>query len=178
MMTEMCNQGDTLYVSGSPVHYGSLTVSKRLNIIGPGYFLEENPNTQVGFLPAKVTSPTFKPGAEESVISGMMIDQGMYVQCDGVVIKNNYVHTQGNVNWGSNKDFIIKANNVIVSQNFITSSSDYCWPLYLDGYNIVVSNNYIYRLGTATSGSSIIANNVFKSNRHPAKLKSYSRLLQ
>ena len=101
--------GDTLYVSGSPVHYGSLTLSKRLNIIGPGYFLSENPNTQVGFLPAKVTRPTFRPGAEESVISGMMIEYGLYVYCDGVIIRNNYATATYNDQY-----IKIDANNVII----------------------------------------------------------------
>ena len=40
--------GDTLYLIGSPVNYitTKVTLTKRLVIIGPGYFLNENPNTQ------------------------------------------------------------------------------------------------------------------------------------
>jgi hypothetical protein len=40
--------GDTLYLVGSPVNYitTKVTITKRLVIIGPGYFLNENPDTQ------------------------------------------------------------------------------------------------------------------------------------
>ncbi|GAG44181.1 unnamed protein product, partial [marine sediment metagenome] len=38
--------GDTLYVYGSNTTYGVLATTKRLFIFGPGYFLDENPNTQ------------------------------------------------------------------------------------------------------------------------------------
>ncbi len=41
--------GDTIYVEGSNTPYGSLTVTKRLVFIGPGYFLMENPGTPASF---------------------------------------------------------------------------------------------------------------------------------
>ena len=37
--------GDTVYVAGSVNNYGSVTLTKKLTIIGPGYFLAENPQT-------------------------------------------------------------------------------------------------------------------------------------
>lgn len=39
--------GDTLHVEQSPVSYGNCIFAKRLVIIGSGYFLSNNPNTQV-----------------------------------------------------------------------------------------------------------------------------------
>ena len=39
--------GDTIHIEGSTNSYGSLTITKRLVIIGPGYFLDENPDTPV-----------------------------------------------------------------------------------------------------------------------------------
>jgi hypothetical protein len=39
--------GDTLHVEQSPTTYGPCIFSKRLILIGPGYFLSNNPNTQV-----------------------------------------------------------------------------------------------------------------------------------
>ena len=37
--------GDTLYVAGSSQGYSRLTLSKKLFVFGPGYFLTENPDT-------------------------------------------------------------------------------------------------------------------------------------
>lgn len=39
--------GDTLHIEQSPLTYGNCIFAKRLVIIGPGYFLSNNPNTQV-----------------------------------------------------------------------------------------------------------------------------------
>lgn len=39
---EAAQPGDTLLLAGSSIHYGGLAVKKRLNIVGPGYFLNEN----------------------------------------------------------------------------------------------------------------------------------------
>ena len=45
--------GDTVYFEGSMNAYGSLTITKRLVIIGPGYFLGENDSTQANKKSAK-----------------------------------------------------------------------------------------------------------------------------
>ena len=34
--------GDTILIAGSPTEYGSPTITKRLHLVGPGYFLNEN----------------------------------------------------------------------------------------------------------------------------------------
>jgi len=63
--------GDTLYFEGSTKSYGNLIMDKRLVIIGPGYFLESNPNTQVNKSSAKITRAEINDGAEGSIIMGM-----------------------------------------------------------------------------------------------------------
>ena len=62
--------GDTLHLEGSPDSYGSLTSTKKLVIIGPGYYLGENPNTQAVAIPAYIASVNFNVGSEGSVIMG------------------------------------------------------------------------------------------------------------
>ena len=39
--------GDTIHIEQSPTTYGNCTFTKRLVLIGPGYFLSTNPQTQV-----------------------------------------------------------------------------------------------------------------------------------
>jgi hypothetical protein len=63
--------GDILLVQGSGVSYGDIEVTKKVIIMGPGYFLEENPETQTNFLSAKVNSVLFLSGGQFSVMQGM-----------------------------------------------------------------------------------------------------------
>lgn len=39
---DAADPGDTILIAGSPTSYGGLTLRKRLNLVGPGYFLNEN----------------------------------------------------------------------------------------------------------------------------------------
>ena len=39
------NDNDTLYVEGSTSVYAAASITKKLVVIGPGYFLSENPKT-------------------------------------------------------------------------------------------------------------------------------------
>ncbi|MBX2895712.1 MAG: hypothetical protein KF763_09740 [Cyclobacteriaceae bacterium] len=78
--------GDTLYLIGSGVSYVSegLNVTKRLIIIGPGYFFD-NPETQVSLQPAFLTVSTcnqtivFSEGSAGSVMMGLTIRGTAYV---------------------------------------------------------------------------------------------------
>ena len=70
--------GDTLHIEGSGQTYGILTITKRLIIIGPGFFLAENPNT-IPTLSARVDRIILNPtvldepntGAAGSEIMGL-----------------------------------------------------------------------------------------------------------
>lgn len=66
--------GDTLYVEGSRTRYSSLTCTKRLTIIGPGYFLEDN-KLSAHFFSARTSTFTFNNGSEGSKVIGMVFDQ-------------------------------------------------------------------------------------------------------
>src|SRR5690606_11236363 len=50
------NPGDTLMVEGSPLEYENVTFTKRLVVIGTGYFLSENPQTNANILSSVVRS--------------------------------------------------------------------------------------------------------------------------
>ena len=65
--------GDTLYVEGSSQTYGSLTCSKKLCIIGPGYYLNENPGNQALGLTAQSASLDFGAGSAGSELMGMNV---------------------------------------------------------------------------------------------------------
>ncbi len=39
---DAASSGDTILIAGSPTSYGNVTLTKRLDVVGPGYFLDEN----------------------------------------------------------------------------------------------------------------------------------------
>src|ERR1700759_3437789 len=48
------SDNDTLYVEGSTSVYAAANISKKLVVIGPGYFLPENPKTSNDLLDAQI----------------------------------------------------------------------------------------------------------------------------
>lgn len=58
--------GDTIYVAGSSLDYSAtVTVTKKLYIFGPGFFLAENLDLQANTAPASLSSSiTFDNGSE------------------------------------------------------------------------------------------------------------------
>ena len=86
---DAASDGDTIYVDGSGESYGSITIKKQLTIIGPGYFLDQNPNNPVSNS-AVVFRVTFEPdlnspedrntGAAGSQLIGMDVADGSLSQ--------------------------------------------------------------------------------------------------
>src|SRR6476620_10631294 len=46
--------GDTIHLEGSSIDYTNVTITKKLVIIGPGYFLNENTNVSNDVLSARL----------------------------------------------------------------------------------------------------------------------------
>jgi len=65
--------GDTLYVEGSPFSYGNVDLTKRLVIIGPGYFLGQNPETQACLSTAIFENIAFNAESDGSFMTGMTV---------------------------------------------------------------------------------------------------------
>ncbi|CAH0995848.1 hypothetical protein EMA8858_01976 [Emticicia aquatica] len=65
--------GDTIYIEPSDINYGSITVSKKLVIVGPGYLLNKNPNTPFDKRTAKVAGLAFGIGSSGSKVYGLDI---------------------------------------------------------------------------------------------------------
>ena len=69
--------GDTIHLEQSPTTYGPCIFTKRLIVIGAGYFLSQNPNTQVNTsYGTKVGDLTFyDPGSASSFVYGCEVGQ-------------------------------------------------------------------------------------------------------
>ena len=83
--------GDTLYFIGSPTSYGSLTMTKKLTIYGPGYFLDENPDTQQNKNSATIGQLNFEEGSENSYVSGMTISSNLNINTNDITLQRNHI---------------------------------------------------------------------------------------
>jgi hypothetical protein len=148
--------GDTLYFEGSITSYGSLNLTKRLVLIGPGYFLGQNPQTQADLSYAMIESLTFSLGSKGSVLSGMTLWSGTTIQDTAITLTRN--------NLGSVSVYGPSINNNI--------TGNYIVYLYVSGsQGNTISNNLIIRDAQCWQGicfnlegnsSATVTNNIFK----------------
>lgn len=175
--------GDTLHIEGSPASYGSATFTKKLIVLGPGYFLDENPNSQALLHSGKLGTVTYNMGSEGSVIMGIdFLASGISVFTDDILIRRNKFSSPSgatpdysigtvNIYYHSNNSGI-PANNVIISQNFgLKVAVNYA------STGVLITNNYIaYEAwgGDATTGNALSAhanaiilvqNNIFRRGK-------------
>lgn len=146
--------GDTLYMIGSPINYitTKVTITKRLVIIGPGYFLNENVNAQASVLSAFIDNTTpgvceeleFAAGSDGSVLMGLRILGFLEINANNVLIKRNefrhgYICEKSTVK--------INGSNVLFSQNFVDASpgtSAGVVSVAGEKSGVLIANNYFY----------------------------------
>ncbi|MEI7726809.1 MAG: hypothetical protein WCK09_16990 [Bacteroidota bacterium] len=190
--------GDTIYLESSRLSYGAFTCSKRLVIIGAGYFLDENDSTQANIAGSIIDDLFFSAGSENSIIMGVLVNGHIFCQADRVLIKRVYMKI-GDMN--------IAANNVVVTQCYInrivsaaggnftlTNSvvfykevSGYCIQLYgtstgtirnniICGAQWLNSDEYTNNISTGTTGQATefggtnltVSNNIGAANQYAA----------
>jgi len=177
------NAGDTIYLESSPTSYGSLTASKKIIIIGTGYFLDQNTGLQAFTLTSKVGSITLNGvssgnpsgGSSGSIIEGLTFEGNtVYVNANDIVIRKNYFGsfngnspdwTTGAINIGYNWS----VSNTIISQNFACYINN-----NQPSTGILIMNNFIeyglaYGEGTTNqclvlhvNTIAIVKNNIFR----------------
>ena len=153
--------GDTIYAIGSAQSLGEATFTKKLVIIGPGYFLSENQNLQASPFSAKFGHLTFDAGSEGSIITGCEIQGTLYIKTSNISIIRNYI--------SSPFISIFKdIGNLYIQQNYINPSpSNYVSAISTEENvgPIYITNNYIsyphhYSIDMHKSANAIIENNV------------------
>jgi len=157
--------GDTLYICGSVTSYGNLTLSKKLTLIGPGYFLEQNPHTQVNTETAKLGTITFSTGSSGSLISGLFVSKVVLNANDITIMRNRLQGGADTVSLGSG------ASNIALIQNalYISSSFSSDHFLHFAGSNsgILISNNILrsstyQKIIIPNTSSALVEHNVFE----------------
>jgi hypothetical protein len=161
---DAASAGDTIYVegNGNNAHYGEITISKKLIIIGPGYFLTQNDSTSAIPINATVSSIMIQASATETEIYGLTIidngatwDYGIKIKASGTIVSRNHLN-------GSNDRIVLDGNvqDVAIIQNYgysVTISSG------VTATNVLISNNYFEdRIYLNNLSNGIISNNVIR----------------
>lgn len=175
--------GDIIIVQGSGTNYGDIIVTKRLTIMGPGYFLNQNPQTQAVLATAKLNSIYFKNGSSGSILEGMDVvgytsSLGYGLQCGlGVVtnfsikIDSSSVHCISNfwsqwIQISNSTGTIIKScyGNAIVAyidiSDLLIENSIFASAFFDNAY---VKNSLFY-YGLDGNGQACVNNCLFKNN--------------
>ena len=180
--------GDTVYLESSPTSYGGLNCTKKLAIIGTGYFLDVNAGLQAFALSSKVDGITFNTGSGGSIIEGVSTgSNAISIYANDIVIRRNYIgafsstdpiYYTGPVNIysGASNIFITQnyglsiTNNsastgILIANNLIALPSYYgegstgnC--IQLNPNTVAIIKNNIFRRGTVNAYNSNITNNI------------------
>jgi hypothetical protein len=169
--------GDTLYLIGSPNNYltAKLLLSKRLTIIGPGYFLNENPDTQsvpvsalLSFISGCTESLEYASGSEGSILMGVTVSGLVVINTNNIAIRRCFInHVIGGC---FNENIIVNGSNCLIQQNYISGSFSRGVKVNPGMANVTISNNYIaFHCANcdasipallATGATTVISNNV------------------
>ncbi len=135
--------GDIILVEGSPFAYAAgFSITKKVILQGPGYFLNENSSVQASKHPAVTSTITLAAGSEGSVVSGFTFSNILEVRTSNIIISNNRF---------SGSTGILVSNttvcsNLLVHGNYFeqgVNAALYNNPTSLVFTNVVVTNNYI-----------------------------------
>ncbi|MEZ4776971.1 MAG: hypothetical protein R3D00_27600 [Bacteroidia bacterium] len=142
--------GDTIYVIGSQVSYGTITIAKKLTLIGAGY----NPSNQFGLrstLDYVYFSTSVAPNTSSSGSKVMgFASSGFYgnaANVNDIILERNNVYT---INLTTNNSGWIIQNNLI---DYISLSNN---------SNCLIRNNIIRaQISTTNQPSVLVSNNIF-----------------
>ena len=158
--------GDIIYVEPSVNTYGSLDATKRLTIIGNGYYNEANPNTPFEKLSSIISSITFNNGSANSNISGIHLQGNVNIQ--DIQISITRCLLIGNCNFGRSTITVsnqsTRGNSGIITKCIVFGaitgqySPDVSSQI---GYNTTVSNCIFRGGGFLNLTNSTITNNTF-----------------
>ncbi len=149
--------GDTLFVIGTNIQYGSLVNSKNLKWFGPGFFLSENPETQANTGSALTTNIELSSGSEGSMIVGFQTHGTITINSNNILVRRCCVFTENsdyNFNFGSISNVVIEGCYAVNSRIYYVYSS--CVNL-ASSHNVTIQNCFLHEVN-ANEHTSIVSN--------------------
>ncbi len=156
---------DIIMVEGSLTSYGSIIVDKKVNMIGPGYLLAQNPGLQATPFPATFATITLNSGASGSSFSGLSFSNTINFQINSagnISITSCYFEgCNGSGGGGINVDGA--ASNLIIRGNYFTQG---CYGINISGSysGVIITNNVLREISTGSSSICLITHNIFNAN--------------
>jgi hypothetical protein len=174
--------GDTLHIEQSPTTYGPCIFTKRLVLLGAGYFLDTNPNTQVNTsYGSPVGDLTFRNANSAGSQIWGLTPGIIYAGQNNLVIGRCYFNgTQIFLGSLDNTNL----NNIKIQQNYFTLPYN-AWAINPvtgtgDVTNVNIHNNIFNQTIVTARGiylttkySGIIKNNVIYSNYEPMNVANF-----
>lgn len=159
--------GDTIHLEASSTNYDAATINKKLVIIGPGYFLNENGSLQQNIQSAIIDDINIEAGGEGSILIGVNIegkfstDANLFIDASNIKILRCKVY--GTIYLNSYTTNPI--NNITISQCFV----EYIYQISSNKppvNNLLVTNCYIeksFNLSNSTNNyNGIFSHNVVR----------------
>jgi hypothetical protein len=137
--------GDTIYLEGTIYDYGTLSLYKRLVIIGTGYFLGQNPETQANINPSTISTIYCYTGSSGSKFIGLNITSQLYF----INTLQDFVVTRNNINSLTSGAGV---SNCYFTQNMIAGVSG-------QFLSTLFSNNFLNSLSVNSNNNSLFINN-------------------
>jgi len=124
------NNGDTLLLEPSTTNYGSITITKKLVILGNGYFNDAainggmhtlNTGLQANQKSSSLSDVNFYPGSEHSVLMGCTTNN-VWVYASDITVKRCYMIYVYLNNYNPNTAVYSNRDSMNFSQNIISGS--------------------------------------------------------
>lgn len=172
--------GDTLHIEASPTPYGGganqtlpITINKRLVLLGPGYFLNENQGLQHNLTPATIRGITLEPSSKGTILKGLSIGfsagNDLRINADSVTIERCHISYITFINMTTT------LSNIAIRQNFVDTHISGAAAGQDPVNNLILSNNYIGGLVSLSANfQGIATQNVFDYNSTTTGVDAYS----
>ncbi len=149
--------GDVIIVDGTDTSYGKITISKKITVQGPGYFLDVNDVTKEGYSPASFSEVDIV--CDGAKITGLHVDGDIKMSADNLVVTRCYAHWIKLCEaYSYTQDHI---SNGIIHQNYVLYGI--CGDSYsASATEMQVTNNIIangYNVQFANMSHSVISRN-------------------
>jgi len=159
------SNGDTIYLEGSPGSYAGMILTKQLTIIGAGYFLNENPDTQVENFVSNFSSILqLNPGSAGSKIIGCQFSSGLSINAGNITVERNLF--TGTIGISSGPSI---GDNITIINNYFANSAASNTSLSISsgaGSGRLIAGNYFRGIVSISANhlNNALLNNIFAGN--------------
>jgi hypothetical protein len=156
--------GDTIYLEGSATAYpASFNIAKKIIIIGPGYFITQNPYTQANTYPATINGNLlFVDGSSGSKLMGVTMANIVYLgNTSNITIeRNRFAGGYSVSHWTGS------SSNISILNNYFDGFTTWASVSLSNSNNVIIANNYIFGTVTLSAGvgNAFIVNNILRGN--------------